>query len=51
MNKIQEFISYVDKSSRIMKIKKADFYIDEKGGIKSNFIVETYYLILTPTKK
>jgi hypothetical protein len=51
MNKIQEFISYIDKSSRIMKIKKADFSIDEKGNIKSNFIVETYYLILTPTKK
>jgi len=51
MSKIQEFISYIDKSSRIMEIKKANFTIDEKNNIKANFTVEAYYLILTPTKK
>ena len=51
MSKIQEFISYIDKSSRIMEIKRANFTIDEKNNIKANFTVEAYYLILTPTKK
>lgn len=51
MKKIQEFISYIDNSSRIMKIKKADLSVDEKGNIKSNFTIEAYYLILMPTEK
>ncbi|GEM_PF-1429441 len=51
IKKIQEFINYIDKSSRIMRIKKANFNLDEKGNIQSNFTVEAYYLILTPTKK
>lgn len=49
--KIQELISYLERSGRFLKIKKANFNLNEKGTVNSYLEVETYYLILFPKKQ
>jgi len=49
--KLQEFVSYIDKSSRLMEINKASLSWNEKeNNLNANFEVGAYYLILMPLK-
>lgn len=51
LSKIQEFISAIEKSTRFMKINKLNLNLGEKGGLKSEIEVESYYLITSPKEE